>query len=163
MIDKIYGKVKTWGRDNPSLVVGRVNVLDGCSYWWIPYNSYSNSEHNILHFRPVKDKSMVSVLCYNLYALANRVLRFLPFSIPFHPNTTGDTVGTWIPFSCFPHLCCFLNDAAVVAVVELYDASRGINPMPASVLNRLNKTLTHNWPRYLSCQLSQTFSNSRTH
>ena len=87
----------------------------------------------------------------------------LSLFIHLHPNTTNDTVRARISFSCLAHLMCFLNDAAIVAAIELHDAFSEINSMPTSMLSRLNKSLTHFYPRISPMSAMTSLYSDDTH
>lgn len=46
-------------------------------------------------------------------------------------------------FGCLAQVLGFLNDAAVVAAIVFHDPARGVNSAPASMLDLLDKLLTH--------------------
>lgn len=90
--------------------------------------------------------NLLSPLPKNLCSFIGSVLSLLPLSIPLHPETIDDTIRARVPLSRLAHLLCSLDDAAIVAAVELNDTAGGIDSTPASVLDRFNEPLTHVTP-----------------
>jgi hypothetical protein len=93
----------------------------------------------------------------NTCSLINSGLSLLPLSIPLDPETISDTIRAWVSLSRLAHLLCFLDDAAVVAAIELNDTAGGIDSTPASMLDRFNESLTHVSPEFCPCQLLRVY------